>query len=579
MTTIKLSIWFMIRSFINSIKRAWKITLAIVGIILFMVIAGAVVGAIVSDEDDTQVEEISDDEDVSEDEGEYEINEEFDLVGGENGEPLILYYQGDKYNAGEFLPELICGIIILGVIIFAIHKGAKKGVDIFTMPDVNFLFPAPMKPQSVLLFKIIGQIGTSLAGIIYFVYQIPNLCNAFNLSISSIVLLTLCVVILVLSSKIINVWTYCVLSKAPRIKELVARFGFGLIFIPVIIIGILNKILGLNIVDSIIAVFASTPSRIIPFFGWLKAACAYAFKGEVAYTLMFTLITILFLVVLAWSTWKMDVDFYEDALRLVTVKNQETEAILQQANGGTGYGVRHEGGRQEKKWDKIRNNILSFDGYEGAKVLFCKTIINRRRFYPLKGLWSNTCNMYFFFAAGCIVGVTYIFHSNPVYIIMAGIIVCMFFKSFLSPMAEETGHIFIYLFPESPFSIVFWGMLGQVLECALDLLPAFIMLFVVSGNPAEIIMWYLVLISVNLFLGMASLVVDVVISFYLPVIIVNLMQLIIRTVPVIPIVIAAVIGVITSNAIIALMLVLIINVVVSAVCYVPCSLFLFKGKK
>lgn len=578
MSTIKLSIWFMWKGFINGIKRTWKITLAIIGIFVFMVGIGVVIGTIVggdSDEKQTQYEEEPKEEKDEKD----EINEEFDIVRDEEGNEVYVYYKGTKNEATMFIPEMISAIVCIIVITSAIWKGAKKGVDIFTMPDVNFLFPAPIKPQSVLLFRIIMQVGTTFLGLIYFVYQIPNLMNIFNISISSILMIIICFLILMITSKFINVSTYCVLSKTPRIKKVIAKYGFAIGFIPFLAVSIIHYGFVCNLYDSIYAVFGSVTSRIIPFYGWLKAACAYAFMGRLTVSLLFIMVTIVGAVFLVWLTWKMDVDFYEDALKNVTIREEQIESVMQQAQGGTGFGVKHEGKRQMKKWDRIRNNILSFTGYEGAKVLFCKTIVNRKRFYPLKGLWSNTCNLYFFVSFICAMFGKYVLETNPADLIIILLLGIMFFRSFVNPMAEETEHMFIYLMPENPYKIIGWGMAGQVLEYALDVLPASIILLILNNFSPITILWYLILVSTNLFFGMTALMVDLVFSYYLPVVIINMLQLIVRVVPVLPIIIVTAVGILTSNISLALIMVIMINVVMSVLCYIPCSIFLFKGKR
>ena len=71
--------------------------------------------------------------------------------------------------------ELAVGGIALFVLAFSIALADKNGGSIFLMADVNLLFPAPMKPQSVLLFRLIMQAGASIAATGYLLLQIPNL--------------------------------------------------------------------------------------------------------------------------------------------------------------------------------------------------------------------------------------------------------------------------------------------------------------------------------------------------------------------------------------------------------------------
>ncbi len=40
-------------------------------------------------------------------------------------------------------------IVFLAILLWGMYSGSKNGTDIFQMADVNLLFTAPMKPQSV----------------------------------------------------------------------------------------------------------------------------------------------------------------------------------------------------------------------------------------------------------------------------------------------------------------------------------------------------------------------------------------------------------------------------------------------
>lgn len=579
MQTIKLSIWFMWKSFINSIKRTWKITLAVAGIILLFVVIGFVAGNLASDTYDEEKENQEESYSEESDEESASFSSLFDISMDEESGRIYVIYDEVKHDATMLVPELIVAIVFVLVVTSAIWKGAKKGVDIFTMPDVNFLFPSPMKPQSVLLFKTVGQIGATLAGTVYVVFQIPNLMTNFNLSVMAACVILICFIVMMIISKFINVWTYCFLSRHAELKKIVAKYGFAIAFIPVIFVAFFNKCLGWNMYKSVYAVAGSKISRMIPFYGWIKAACAYVFVERYFMFAVFFALLVAGAVALVWFTWKMDVDFYEDALRQVSIKEEKLESVMQEVQSGVGVNVKHEGKRQVKRWDKIRNNILTFEGFEGGKVLFCKTILNRKRFYPLFGLWSSTCNFYFCASVATMVAVKYVFHGDALLVAIGLLIVCMFFRSFTNPMAEETSHIFMYLMPENPYKIIGWGMTGQMLEGLLDLLPAFIAIFIINDFSFTTILWYFILVTTNLFFGMVALMVDIVFTFYLPVMIVNLMQLIIRVVPVLPIIFVLFVGVIADNMVLALSLVIVINLIMSALCFIPCGMFLFKGKR
>ena len=80
------------------------------------------------------------------------------------------------------LVELIVGGVILIVFAFEAIGADKNGSRIFLPADVNLLFASPMKPQSVLLFRLMTQLGTSILASVYLLFQLPNL--VFNMGLS-----------------------------------------------------------------------------------------------------------------------------------------------------------------------------------------------------------------------------------------------------------------------------------------------------------------------------------------------------------------------------------------------------------
>ena len=67
----------------------------------------------------------------------------------------------------EGFVELIAGGIILVYFVFQAIGADKNGSRIFLPADVNLLFSSPMKPQSVLLFRLMTQLGTSILASVY----------------------------------------------------------------------------------------------------------------------------------------------------------------------------------------------------------------------------------------------------------------------------------------------------------------------------------------------------------------------------------------------------------------------------
>ena len=77
----------------------------------------------------------------------------------------------------------IFNAIFLAAILFligtAIKGGIENGNSLFRMADVNFLFPAPIKAQKVLIYGFIKQIFASFIFAFFIIIQIPNIYMYF----------------------------------------------------------------------------------------------------------------------------------------------------------------------------------------------------------------------------------------------------------------------------------------------------------------------------------------------------------------------------------------------------------------
>ncbi len=571
------------RSFINGIKRAWKVFLVIIAIFAIIVIGGVVIGMVVeknTKDDDKKAESVEHAEDEKEEDIDittYVPKAKIELVDAKDG--LYLIEDGVYHELFGLVADGICALLVLLLIALAIQGGAKNGASIFIMPDVNFLFPSPNKPQSVLMFRMLGQIGMTLMGAFYIVFQLPNLMSNLKLGLLGGIMLIIAYLLLAVMNKMISIFTYVICSKHEKLKRFLSKYAVYLTLLPVVIAGALYQFAGMSIYDSAHAVFASGISHAIPFWGWMKGAAIFVFEGKYGLSLLMLLLSVVGTVILVIVTWSIPCDFYEDALSSAMVTAAAEESMRESAEGASAHDVTHKG----KSWEKKRENKLAFDGYEGAKVFFARTMLNRRRMNPLKGLWTPTASTYFFGSLGLLATLKYLVKTDSVNLMAVSvsglIIVFMFFRSFMNPLQVELSHNFIYMVPESPRSLLGWGMLAQLCDGALDLLPACIIGAVLTGNVTMFVALYLVLVTMHLFFGMTALMVSLVVSSYLPVYISNMLQFTVRMIPFLPVIILFIVGIVSNNIYSAATICIIINLIASWLAFLPCPSHLHKGKR
>ena len=138
------------------------VILAIVGMGAIFGVVGGIIGTVA----EKQSAQESVDENYREDEEEEKEQEEKE-------EPM----SAEDVAAMKTIVETVVALVFIVFLLWGLYSGSKKGTEIFLMADVNFLFTAPMKPQSVLMFRLTFQMATTILASVYLLFQIPNLIN------------------------------------------------------------------------------------------------------------------------------------------------------------------------------------------------------------------------------------------------------------------------------------------------------------------------------------------------------------------------------------------------------------------
>lgn len=388
------------------------------------------------------------------------------------------------------LSELIAGGLILAVLVFVALGADKSGNQIFLPADVNTLFASPMKPQSVLLFRLMTQLGTSLLASLYLLFQLPNLTLNLGLSVwaSIAIILTWCLTLAV--SKLVQILLYTVCSTHTRLKRWL-RYGiFGLLLLLAAAYYLYWKASGLGYLQAAAAFFNGGISRLIPLWGWLKGFCMCAIEGNAAGSVLYLAVIVAGGAVLAYIIWHVKADFYEDALS----KTQETAELLEQAQAEKGVAIIK---RKKDRSDRLRRDGMKYGS--GANVFFFKAMYNRFRFAHL-GVFTKTSETYLLAALGVAALCRFVFEASDLLPVMLTLGVFVFFRSLGNPLAEDTQMNHFLLIPESTWRKLFWSLLGGTANCFLDLLPAVVAAPLLLGvNPLTALAWLPLIVSVDFF--------------------------------------------------------------------------------
>lgn len=367
---------------------------------------------------------------------------------------------------------------------------AKNSNKIFLPADVPMLFASPMRPQSVLMFRLLCTLGSSLLISVFALFQIPNLTVNAGLSMWGAFSIIIVYVLSLMFSTLVQVVFYTVTSKMKNGVANLNRFVaivYGAIAVGFAVFVTANK---MDIVDGLFAYFASPKTHWVPFWGWLRAISYYACTGDTVMSLIYLGIFVASCAVLVLVIWKMKADFYEDAMFAAEHKAEQMEGAKRAARGSVATR------------EKERKENLDREGFNygrGANVFFFKAVFNRFRFAKLK-IFSTTMIVYTLIA-GVVAWFARTAPFDDTFFIPAAVLGLMaFYRTLGDPIREDTSRGFFILIPEKGFSKIFYSLLGSLTVTAIDLLvPIIVSAILVKANPLSAIVWFLFILSISFF--------------------------------------------------------------------------------
>ena len=394
--------------------------------------------------------------------------------------------------------ELVAGGIALLVLVFHVFSADKSANVIFLPADVPILFASPLKPQSVLFFRLLMQMGSFFLIGFYMLLQLPGFLESGVPLVGLFGILGALILLLVIS-KLIQVLLYTVLSTHRRARSYLRPVLFFSLIL-------LAAFAALYVLQSerepmlALAEFFGAPfTRFLPVWGWLKGLCMFSIE-ENAIGVLLTLLPLLGTVaVLALIIPRLEADFYEEAM----AKSEETAALLDAAQSSpTGTAVRRKKDRSER---------LQRDGLchgEGASVYFFKAMYNRFRFAHLR-IFTKTSETYLVLSVCVSLLSLFVFESGDVLPVALALSGFVFFRSLGNPISADIGCDSFLLVPENAWKKTFFSLMGGTVNCALDLLPAYIAATLILGvNPLISLLWMLFSVTVDLYSSNAGMFID-----------------------------------------------------------------------
>ena len=457
--------YYALHTFINQLKKLFKTWVLV--FILVCALMGGVIGSFAASVTDDGGEDM--DQPAAGEELAPEDGPDAGLPAGEDAALIV---------------EAAAGAVVLAMFVFMAMGADKNGSRIFLPADVNVLFASPMRPQSVLLFRLTTQLGVSLVAGFYLLLQLPNLVGSLGMDLWSALIIVAAFCLAVLAGTLIRVLLYILAATYPRVKRYLRP---GLYAVVALTAGGYLLLLreGHGYWQTALDYLGGPMGRWIPFWGWLKAACGCAAAGQPGRSALYLALTLAAGAALVWVIWHIKADFYEDAM----AKSEETAELLARAQAEKTTGVLVK--RKKDRSDKLRRDGMRHGA--GANVYFFKAMYNRFRFAHL-GLFTKTLETYLL--AGLVVGL--LAHSSWAVALALGVMA--FFRALGNPLEQDAGMDSFLLVPERTFAKLAWSMAGVLANCLMDLLPGLILGALAAGDSVlAALAWLPAILSVNFY--------------------------------------------------------------------------------
>ena len=396
-------------------------------------------------------------------------------------------------------------VLSLGLLLFFAWRADRSGSDIFLVADANLLFQAPMKPQSVLFFRLMSQIFLYVFIGFYMGFQLPNLTLNMGLPIGAAIMMILAWVFLLLYCQLVSLFVYTVTTTHERFKKYITPVVFGIVGLIAAVYFVYYRTTGLAPLVAADRLFNSNASRWIPIVGWIKGLIFFAWDGNWGFAALSGGLLILGLGLLFWGIWQIKVDFYEDAMVRAQIRDEKMKA----AKNGL-FGLKQ---RTKERSEKTERDRLFGSG---AQMFFTKAIYNRIRFGILK-VFSKTSLTYLAMAIlGCAFVLLGIKPETPSSAFpVLGFLFCgiSFFRAMGDPLSTDMEKIYFTTVPASAHSKVFWSLLGGVTVCAMDLLPAVAVAAVLlRASVIDAVAYFLLAVVLDYYVSNVLLLIDLSVS-------------------------------------------------------------------
>lgn len=381
-----------------------------------------------------------------------------------SGRAATLPGNGAFRDQGE-LSALAAAVYLL-MFLLALNAGFSRGGNLFTMSDVNLLFPAPIRPQTVLFHGLLQQMAASLLLGFFLLFQYANLRMAYGIFFPQLLMLLAGYAAATFLGQVTAMLIYSFTNGNPR-RQMLCRAVLGTV------LGVLAAYLAWRILPggrseflpSAVEALNGPVFRCLPVAGWLGLAEDGLLRGSAPAALAgFGLCAAYFAVLLA-VIFRADPDYYEDVLKSAEIAQSAITA-------------KKEGTMTEAPPQNVRVGKTGIRRGWGAQVFFYKHLLENRRGrrFLLSGTSLTMAAVVILFSA--------FMHDAGLLPTFLMSVYLQMFSAILGRFNQELTRPYLYLVPEPPMKKMLWALAETLPSAALEAAVVFLPVGAILGLSA-----------------------------------------------------------------------------------------------
>ena len=269
-------------------------------------------------------------------------------------------------------------VLALVFLIYQLYRATKKNVSFFKMADVNLLFPAPVKPENLLIYYMGRSILPSLgAAAIFTFYGISQAADKLDLGFGNLLFTVLGLGFFFFLIQPIRFLVYTLHTKF-GVMEYIKN---GVLMLAVLLGGmiLIPGLMAEKFWQGMFAWVVSPWFDLFPIVGWSRGVMSFWSHGNWILSLAFVALYGLFYYVVLKLVIQFSGYYYEDVLEATKSNEEKLEK------------VRGKKEQSEANFSLNSKKKLALPDFgAGAKALYWRNYVHasRQDFHPLFGLYS-----------------------------------------------------------------------------------------------------------------------------------------------------------------------------------------------